>query len=89
MNVGGNHAEAHVRPPDQINQSNIKKLALAWSAEVDTSHGQEATPLVINGVLYTSNRISVDNAEVVCAYVADRAKQFVGAEGVKMKAAGK
>jgi quinohemoprotein ethanol dehydrogenase len=54
MNVGGTYKEWHYSPLDQINLSTIGRLKLAWYADLDTYRGQEATPLVIDGVLYTS-----------------------------------
>ena len=38
----------------QINAANVGQLGLAWYAEFDTDRGQEATPLVVDGVLYTT-----------------------------------
>ncbi|MFM6829535.1 MAG: PQQ-dependent dehydrogenase, methanol/ethanol family [Novosphingobium sp.] len=37
-----------------INAENVGKLGLAWAVDLDTTRGQEATPVVIDGVLYTS-----------------------------------
>jgi hypothetical protein len=37
----------------------VKQLDLAWYADLDTSRGQEATPLVIDGVLYVSTAWSM------------------------------
>lgn len=51
---GGTTDEQHYSPLDQINTSNVGRLGLAWYGEFDTNRGQEATPLVIDGVLYTS-----------------------------------
>jgi PQQ-dependent dehydrogenase (methanol/ethanol family) len=51
---GGNYAETHYSALDQINASNVGKLNLAWFADFDTNRGQQATPLVIDGVMYTS-----------------------------------
>jgi len=51
---GGTSDEWHYSPLDQINTSNISRLGLAWYGDFDTRRGQEATPLVIDGVLYTS-----------------------------------
>jgi quinohemoprotein ethanol dehydrogenase len=39
-------------PLDRINEHNVGRLGLAWSAELNTFRGVEATPLVIDGVLY-------------------------------------
>jgi glucose dehydrogenase len=35
-----------------IDQSNVKDLKLAWYLDVDTSRGQEATALVVDGTSY-------------------------------------
>ncbi len=39
---------------DQINVANVKDLKPAWSLEFDTYRGQEATPIVVDGVAYVS-----------------------------------
>ena len=39
-------------PLGEINEQNIATLGLAWSHELDTTRGLEATPLVKNGILY-------------------------------------
>ncbi|MEN0074914.1 MAG: PQQ-dependent dehydrogenase, methanol/ethanol family [Paracraurococcus sp.] len=52
--IGGTYDEQRYSPLDQINTDTIKDLKLAWYGDFDTSRGQEATPLVIDGVLYTS-----------------------------------
>jgi len=41
-------------PLKQINEQSILKLGLAWSQELGTTRGLEATPLVQNGVIYTT-----------------------------------
>jgi PQQ-dependent dehydrogenase (methanol/ethanol family) len=51
---GGTYAEQRFSPLDQINRDNVAKLKLAWFYDLDTNRGQEATPLVVDGVLYTS-----------------------------------
>jgi quinohemoprotein ethanol dehydrogenase len=38
----------------QIDQGNVGRLGLAWEYSMNTSGGQEATPIVVDGVLYTS-----------------------------------
>ncbi|KAJ8134733.1 hypothetical protein OY671_012054, partial [Metschnikowia pulcherrima] len=39
-------------PLDRINQGNIGSSGSAWSADMDTARGQEATPSVIDGKIY-------------------------------------
>ncbi|MDT9597366.1 PQQ-dependent dehydrogenase, methanol/ethanol family [Sphingosinicella rhizophila] len=54
LTYGGGFDAQHFSPLDQINTGNVGQLGLAWSFEFDTNRGQEATPLVVDGVLYTS-----------------------------------
>jgi quinohemoprotein ethanol dehydrogenase len=41
-------------PLTQINTDNVSRLGFAWQATLDGMRGQEATPIVIDGVMYTS-----------------------------------
>ncbi|HEX4675254.1 MAG TPA: PQQ-dependent dehydrogenase, methanol/ethanol family [Steroidobacteraceae bacterium] len=52
--VGRTSDEQRFSPLTQINKDNVTRLGLAWFADFDTNRGQEATPLVIDGVLYVS-----------------------------------
>ena len=52
MSYGRTYDEQRFSPLDQINGGNVKDLGLAWSADMDTARGQEATPLVIDGKIY-------------------------------------
>ena len=49
---GRTYDEQRYSPLARITQSNAKDLGLAWFFDVDTSRGQEATPLLIDGTLY-------------------------------------
>ena len=51
---GGNYAEQRFANAALINTDNVSELSLAWYVDLDTSRGQEATPLIIDGVLYTT-----------------------------------
>jgi len=51
---GGSDFEQRFSPLDQIDRNNIKQLGLAWSFEFDSQRGQEATPVVVDGVMYVS-----------------------------------
>jgi quinohemoprotein ethanol dehydrogenase len=51
---GGTYAEQRFSPLTQINKETLAQLAPAWFHEFDTYRGQEATPLVADGVLYTT-----------------------------------
>ena len=52
--VGNGSHEQHYSPLDQINTGNVGRLGLAWYADLKTDRGQEATPLVVDGVLYNA-----------------------------------
>ena len=54
MTIGRTYSEQRYSPLTAINAESIGKLGLAWSAEFDTDRGQEATPLIVDGVLYTT-----------------------------------
>jgi quinohemoprotein ethanol dehydrogenase len=51
---GGNWQELRYSRLTAINASNVAALKPAWSVEFDTNRGQEATPLVVDGVMYVS-----------------------------------
>ena len=52
MSYGRTYSEQHFSPLTQINDQNVARLGLAWYFDLDTRRGQEATPLVIDGVMY-------------------------------------
>src|SRR5690606_35159828 len=54
LSTGRTWDEQRHSPLKQIHTGNVGKLALAWYADLDTNRGQEATPLVIDGVMYVS-----------------------------------
>jgi len=51
---GGTSLEQRFSPLDQINKSTVANLKPAWYVELDTIRGQEATPIMVDGVLYTT-----------------------------------
>ncbi|HTC52915.1 MAG TPA: PQQ-dependent dehydrogenase, methanol/ethanol family [Steroidobacteraceae bacterium] len=51
---GGDWQERRYSALTLINASNVKALKPAWSAGFDTTRGQEATPIVVDGVMYVS-----------------------------------
>jgi quinohemoprotein ethanol dehydrogenase len=58
MSYGRTYDEQRESPLTKINPENIKSLGLAWYAEFDTNRGQHATPVVVDGVLYTTTNFS-------------------------------
>lgn len=51
---GRTYDEQRFSPLDQINDRNIGKLGLAWTYVTDTTRGLEATPIVVDGVMYAT-----------------------------------
>ncbi len=69
---GFTQGETRYSPLNQINTSNVSKLGLAWSYDAGKGGGgQEATPLVWNGNLY-----SITNWDVVFALDARTGKEL-------------
>src|SRR5689334_3636708 len=54
MSVGRTYDEQRFSPLAQINTDTVSRLGLAWYADIDSNRGQEATPLIIDGVMYVS-----------------------------------
>ncbi|HEU0196682.1 MAG TPA: PQQ-dependent dehydrogenase, methanol/ethanol family [Nevskiaceae bacterium] len=52
--AGQNAAQQRFSPLQSINRSNVSQLGLAWYHATGTRRGLEATPVVVNGVLYTT-----------------------------------
>ena len=52
ITYGRNYEEQRYSPLAQINAETVGDLGLAWSADMDTARGQEATPLVMDGRMY-------------------------------------
>ena len=51
---GGNQQAQRFSGLDQITPDNISRLKPAWYLEFDTYRGQEATPIVVDGVIYVT-----------------------------------
>src|SRR5262245_20532711 len=62
MTDGRNYTAQRYSPLKQINEQNVSQLGLAWFAELDTYRGVEATPLVIDGVLYNTSAWNITYA---------------------------
>lgn len=54
LTYGGTYDEQRFSTLTSINASTVTDLGLAWSHEFDTARGMEATPLVADGVIYTT-----------------------------------
>ncbi len=59
LSYGRTYSEQRHSPLTQVNAQSVNRLGLAWSADLQTLHGLEATPLVSNGVMYVSSAWSI------------------------------
>jgi alcohol dehydrogenase (cytochrome c)/quinohemoprotein ethanol dehydrogenase len=62
LSYGRTYSEQRYSPLARVDAHNASHLGLAWFADFDTKRGQEATPLVIDGVLYLSTAWSMVRA---------------------------
>jgi len=54
LTTGRDAGNTHYSPLDQINRQSAARLGFAWELKTGTNRGMEATPIVIDGVMYTS-----------------------------------
>ena len=59
---GRTYSEQRFSPLEKINAGNVGQLGLAWSFDLPENRGIEATPLVADGVMYTTSAWSVVRA---------------------------
>jgi quinoprotein glucose dehydrogenase len=88
---GGDLGSTRYSPLDQINRSNFNKLEVAWRFKTDIlgprqDFNLQATPLMVNGVLYTTagarrNAVAIDAAtgELLWMYRIDEGRRAAAA----------
>lgn len=59
LSTGRGYNEQRFSPLDKLNAGNVAKLGLAWTYKVDVDRGLEATPVVADGVMYTTGAYSI------------------------------
>ncbi|NMX32937.1 PQQ-dependent dehydrogenase, methanol/ethanol family [Pseudomonas sp. WS 5413] len=59
MSHGRTYDEQRYSPLDRVNAGNIGQLGMAWTTKLDIDSGTEATPLVVDGVMYTTGAFSI------------------------------
>ena len=53
--IGFSYDEQRFSPLTDISDKNVGELGIAWTADLDDARGQEATPVVVDGVMYVSH----------------------------------
>lgn len=69
LTYGGTYDEQRFSPLTGITPANVGKLGIAWSYEFPTSHGVEATPIMVDDTLYVTAAWSVVAALDTCLHV--------------------
>lgn len=59
LSHGRTYSEQRFSPLTHINSDNVSELGLAWSFDLPTKRGIEATPLVVDGKMYTTGSWSI------------------------------
>lgn len=59
MSHGRTYDEQRFSPLEKVNDGNVDKLGLAWTYRLDVDRGVEATPIVVDGVMYTTGARSI------------------------------
>lgn len=49
-----NYKEQRFSPLDKINKDNVKDMGIAWYVDMPDQRGHEATPLMVDGVIYVT-----------------------------------
>ncbi len=62
MSHGRTYSEQRYSPLAGINEDNIEELGLAWSFDLNTQRGIEATSIVVDGVMYMTSAWSIVHA---------------------------
>jgi PQQ-dependent dehydrogenase (methanol/ethanol family) len=81
---GRTYDEQRFSPLTDVNDGNVARLGLAFAVPLDTNRGQEATPIVVDGVMYFSTAwskvmaVKADTGEVLWTFDPHN----IGAKGV-------
>ncbi|MEN8718680.1 MAG: PQQ-dependent dehydrogenase, methanol/ethanol family [Oceanococcaceae bacterium] len=59
MSHGRTYDEQRFSPLNQINAETVKDLGLEWTYKLEIDRGIEATPIVVDGVMYTTGAFSM------------------------------
>jgi quinohemoprotein ethanol dehydrogenase len=62
MSTGRTYSEQRYSPLKKLDTSNVGKLKLAWTYKLDVDRATEATPIVVDGVMYVTGAYSIVSA---------------------------
>ena len=55
LSNGRTYSEQRYSPLDQIDEASVGDLGLAWYLDLDTNRGQQASPIIVDGVMYSTS----------------------------------
>ena len=55
LSHGRTYSEQRYSPLKQVTADNVTSLGVAWTGDLDTNRGMEATPIVVDGVMYLTS----------------------------------
>src|SRR5712692_8205991 len=55
LTYGMGYAQQRYSPLNQINKANVKRLVPVWNLSLDNQWGEQAQPLIYDGVMYVTN----------------------------------
>ena len=56
---GRDYQQSYYSPLNSINKKNVLQLGFAWQYDINTTKGFEATPIVVDGVMFSSGPMGV------------------------------
>ena len=59
LSHGRTYSEQRYSPLKQVTADNVTSLGVAWTGDLDTNRGMEATPIVVDGTMYLTSAWSV------------------------------
>lgn len=80
---GGNYQEDRFSQLDQINKNNLSELGLAWTLNLGTKRGIQATPLVVDGIMFLTGpwnivyAVNTRTGELIWTYTPETSREVL------------
>lgn len=55
LSHGRTYSEQRYSPLEAIKEPNVAELGLAWYLDLDTNRGQQASPIIVDGIMYSTS----------------------------------
>jgi quinohemoprotein ethanol dehydrogenase len=57
LTLGRDASQDYFSPLQSVTDANVGRLGFAWEYDLGTTRGQEATPIVVDGIMYTAGNV--------------------------------